>query len=182
MKAKEVLKILNISRQTLSKYVKEGNILVSKLSNGDYDYNKESVFKLLNNNTDRTIIVIENVSYPHDNKCIQTFIKNNIQEKIDIVKIKNVDEVFDILRRVQNYEIKKIAVIQDDYDTICFLRKYKLILEQTGCEMVLMINHFDSQDDWNMCDLKMKIRQMYLRTNDEKTKNKLSLIDNILQI
>ena len=182
MKAKEVLKILNISRQTLTKYVKDKNVQVSKLSNGDYDYDKESVFKLLNNNTDRIIIVIENMSYSHDNKCIQTFVKDNIQEKIDIIKIKNVDELFDILRRVQNYEIKKIVVSQDDYDTICFLRKYKLILEQTGCEMVLMINQYDSQDDWNMYDLKMKVRQMYLRTNDEKIKNKLSLIDNILEI
>jgi hypothetical protein len=80
------------------------------------------------------------MSYSHDNKCIQTFVKDNIQEKIDIIKIKNVDELFDVLRHVQNYEIKKIVVSQDDYDTICFLRKYKLILEQTGCEMVLMIN------------------------------------------
>jgi predicted site-specific integrase-resolvase len=144
MKAKEVLKILNISRQTLSKYVKDGNVLVSKLSNGDYDYDKESVFKLLNNNTDRSIIIIENISYPHDNKCVQTFIKNNIQEQIGILKIKDTDDLMDVLKRVQNYEIKKIAVIQDDYDTICFLRKYKLILEQTGCEMVLMINSFDS--------------------------------------
>jgi hypothetical protein len=33
-----------------------------------------------------------------------------------------------------------------------------------------------------MYDLKMKVRQMYLRTNDDKIKNKLSLIDNILEI
>jgi len=39
MKAKEVLKLLNISRQTLCNYVKKGFLEVTVLKNGDYDYN-----------------------------------------------------------------------------------------------------------------------------------------------
>ena len=48
MKAKEVLKVLNISRQTLYRYVKQGLILVDSCINGQYRYNAASVFKLLN--------------------------------------------------------------------------------------------------------------------------------------
>ncbi len=45
MKAKEVLKLLKISRPTLTKYVKEGKIRVTVMSNGFYDYNEEDVYK-----------------------------------------------------------------------------------------------------------------------------------------
>lgn len=50
MKAKEVLKELNITRSTLSKYVKQGLIKIDAVINGQYRYNKESVEKLLKNN------------------------------------------------------------------------------------------------------------------------------------
>ncbi|SET23778.1 MerR HTH family regulatory protein [Anaerobranca gottschalkii DSM 13577] len=46
MKSKEVLDLLNISRPTLTKYVKEGLIKVSVLPNGRYNYDKDSVYKL----------------------------------------------------------------------------------------------------------------------------------------
>lgn len=49
MKAKEVLKTLNITRPTLSKYVKEGLITVDSVVNGQYNYNAESVNALLTN-------------------------------------------------------------------------------------------------------------------------------------
>lgn len=45
MKAKEVLELLKISRPTLTKYVKEGKIRVTVMSNGFYDYNEEDVYK-----------------------------------------------------------------------------------------------------------------------------------------
>lgn len=50
MKSAEVLKLLKISRQTLTSYVKTGKILVKKMPNGYYNYDDESVYKFLNNN------------------------------------------------------------------------------------------------------------------------------------
>ena len=47
MKAKEVLQILDITRPTLCKYVKEGKIKIDANINGKYRYNAESVFKLI---------------------------------------------------------------------------------------------------------------------------------------
>lgn len=49
MRAKEVLKILGITRPTLCKYVKQGIIKVDSIVNGQYRYNAESVYKILNN-------------------------------------------------------------------------------------------------------------------------------------
>lgn len=50
MRAKEVMKVLQITRPTLSKYVKQGLIKVDSVINGQYRYNDESVYKLLSNN------------------------------------------------------------------------------------------------------------------------------------
>ena len=50
MKAKEVLKLLKIHRVTLYNYVKNGLISVTKLDNGTYNYDENSVFKLLKGN------------------------------------------------------------------------------------------------------------------------------------
>ena len=47
MKAKDVLKILNITRPTLTKYVKENKIKVDLVINGQYVYNDESVYSLI---------------------------------------------------------------------------------------------------------------------------------------
>ena len=48
MKSYEVLKLLKISRPTLTSYVKSGKIAVTKLPNGYYDYHIDSVYKFLN--------------------------------------------------------------------------------------------------------------------------------------
>ena len=50
MKAAEVMKLLGITRPTLCKYVKEGKIKTDACVNGQYRYNKESVYSLIKNN------------------------------------------------------------------------------------------------------------------------------------
>ena len=50
MKAAEVMKLLNITRPTLCKYVKEGKIKTDACVNGQYRYNKESVYALIKSN------------------------------------------------------------------------------------------------------------------------------------
>ena len=47
LKAKDVMSILNISRPTLCKYVKEGKIKILTNVNGQYRYDMQSVYKLL---------------------------------------------------------------------------------------------------------------------------------------
>lgn len=47
MRAKDVMKILDISRTTLYRYVKKGLIKIDSEINGRYIYNKNSVFALL---------------------------------------------------------------------------------------------------------------------------------------
>ena len=48
MKAKDVMRVLQISRATLYRYVKAGKIKIDCVINGQYRYSPESVFSILN--------------------------------------------------------------------------------------------------------------------------------------
>lgn len=62
MKCSDVLKTLKVTRQTLCRYVKDGVIKVNKLASGRYDYDKESVFKFLNKESERKNVIYGRVS------------------------------------------------------------------------------------------------------------------------
>ena len=62
MKAKEVIKLLKISRPTLCKYLKTGLIKGTILPNGTYDYEKESVYKVFNKGIKRSNVIYARVS------------------------------------------------------------------------------------------------------------------------
>ena len=78
MKAKEVLKLLKISRQTLYNYVKKGLVEVTLLRNGDYDYNSEFVYKFLNKDIQRKTVIYARVS---TNKQ-----KRDLENQIELLK------------------------------------------------------------------------------------------------
>lgn len=62
MKAKDVLRILSISRPTLSRYVKDGLIRTKTMPNGRYDYNEEDVYKFLFKDVPRKTYLYARVS------------------------------------------------------------------------------------------------------------------------
>lgn len=62
MKSKEVLSLLRITRPTLCKYVKENKIKVTKLENGQYDYDENSVYAFLNKDMERKTVLYCRVS------------------------------------------------------------------------------------------------------------------------
>lgn len=62
MKSKEVLELLQITRPTLTKYVKNGLIKINVLPNGRYDYNQESIYKIFNKGIDRKTYIYARVS------------------------------------------------------------------------------------------------------------------------
>ena len=62
MKANEVLKLLKVSRPTLTKYVKEGWVKCVKQPNGQYNYDRKSIEGFLNRNYERKIVTYARVS------------------------------------------------------------------------------------------------------------------------
>ena len=62
MRAKEVLRLLRISRPTLYRYRKEGIITAQKLPSGFYDYHEEDVYRLVNKDIQRKTYLYARVS------------------------------------------------------------------------------------------------------------------------
>jgi putative resolvase len=64
MKAREVLKLTNISRKHLSRLVKQGKIRVIVKSSGQYDYNPDDVYQYLGKTRKNLNIIYARVSTP----------------------------------------------------------------------------------------------------------------------
>lgn len=62
MNSKNVLRLLQITRPTLTKYVKTGIIRVNVLPNKRYDYNEEDVYKFLQKDFKRKTVIYARVS------------------------------------------------------------------------------------------------------------------------
>ena len=78
MKAKQVLSLLRVTRATLCRYVKQGVIKVRLLPNKYYDYDEESVYKMLNKG-----VVRQNVIYARVSTAKQ---KQYLENQIEIIK------------------------------------------------------------------------------------------------
>ena len=69
MKSKDVLKLINITRPTLTKYVKNKTILVDATINGQYVYNDDSVYALIGKHKNKEKRI--NISYSRVSTSIQ---------------------------------------------------------------------------------------------------------------
>lgn len=78
MKANEVLRLLRITRPTLTKYVKEGLIKVEKLPNGRYEYDSDSVYSFLNKDVRRKTYIYARVSTSEQ--------KSDLNNQIELLK------------------------------------------------------------------------------------------------
>lgn len=78
MKSSEVLELLQITRPTLTKYVKEELIKVNVLPNGRYNYDKDSVYKLFNKGVDRKTYLYARVSTPKQ--------KSDLENQVNMLK------------------------------------------------------------------------------------------------
>ena len=75
MKAKEVLRLLRISRPTLTNWVNSGKIKVTKLPTGYYNYDDDFVYSLLNKNVKRKTVIYSRVSTLSQKKNLETQIE-----------------------------------------------------------------------------------------------------------
>lgn len=76
MKSKKVLKLLQITRQTLYNYAKNGKIRVTPLPNGCYEYNDEDIYRILNKEVPRINVIYARVSTTKQKKDLENQIES----------------------------------------------------------------------------------------------------------
>ena len=76
MKAHEVMKILQISRSTLLRWRKEGILKANKLPSGQYDWDEDSVYALINKGEKRGVYLYARVSTPKQKHDLENQMEN----------------------------------------------------------------------------------------------------------
>lgn len=151
MKCNKVLSLLNITRQTLCRYVKNDTIKVNELPSGQYDYDEESVYKVLNKNIDRKNVIYTRVStqkQKHDlenqKNSIESYcMKNGIQISdiySDIGSGINFDrkEFQRLVNDVVNHKISKIYITYKDRLSRISFDMFKNLFNNFNCEIVVL--------------------------------------------
>lgn len=159
MKAKEVLKILNVSRVTLVSYVKKGYIKVTKLPNGYYDYDEESVRNFSNENIRYNVIYTRVsthkqkddldrqtksiIEYCKSKKIIVNKIFSEISSGIDLDRT----QFNELLSEIFKFKIDKIYITHKDRLTRLSFITLSNIFKQFGTTIVSIFdNNFNTDD------------------------------------
>ena len=156
MKSSKVLKILNISRQTLVKYVKNGDIRVVMQTNKQYDYNEEDVYRKAGLSENRVNVVYARVSTSKQKRDLENQAETLINycnangvkvDKVykDIASGMNFDrkQFRSMLEDVLNYRISSIYITyKDRFSRISFDMFERLFLEY-NCK-IIVINKTES--------------------------------------
>ena len=152
MFSKDVLRILQVTRPTLTKYVKTGIIRVHVMPNGHYDYNEEDVYRFLNKKEKRKIYIYARVATPKQKPDLKNQIQqlkqfclangytvngvfSDIASGIIFEKRKG---LFDLLDDVLAGRVERIVVTykdrlsRDAYDLLDYL------FQKYNCELVVM--------------------------------------------
>lgn len=158
MKSNKVLKLLQVTRPTLCRYVKEGAIKVKKLSSGFYDYDEESVYKLLNKDLERKNIIYCRVStakqkkdLENQKKTVESYcLKNGIKISdvySDIGSGINFDrkEFQRLVNDVVNHRISKVYITYKDRLSRISFEIFKNLFSEFNCEIVVLNDTEDSK-------------------------------------
>jgi len=197
MKAKEVLRLLNITRPTLTKYVKSGLIKINSQINGQYDYDEESVFNLLNKNKKRKHVIYARVSSSNQKRDLENQIEtlkkfcenNNIiisEIYADIASGIHLDrkEFMKLLNEVISFKIDTIYITYKDRLARLSFQMIENICKNFGTKIVIL-NEIDNPKTIEkefLEELISLIHSFSMKMYSKRRKEKLQLVTKDLKL
>ena len=158
MTAKEVLRVLQITRPTLTKYVKEGKLKVIVKGNGRYDYDADSVYKMLNKDIERKTYLYARVSTAKQKKdlenqvqllknfCFQNgYLINGVyQDVASGISFEKRKEFFDMLDEILAGRVNRVIITYKDRLSRVGFELFMYLFKKYGCE-ILVISEIGSE-------------------------------------
>ena len=196
MKAKEVLKILKISRPTLTKYVKEQKILVKELPNGFYDYDEDSVLKVAKISTERNSVIYARVSTPKQKKDLENQIQtiteyaNKNGYKIDgdysdISSGLDYDRksFSELLNLILERKVKNVFIKDKDRLTRVSFDLWKNLFKQFNCNLIVVneTQNNETEEKEIFADIISLLHCFAMRMYSSRRKKKISLVKEDLE-
>jgi len=104
MKAKEVIKILNITRTTLTKYHRTGLIKIDSTINGDYIYNDDSVYALIGKQNKKHKKI--NVIYARTSNPPKKYLDEQIERLLNFATSNGIEisEIYSDIKSGMNFD------------------------------------------------------------------------------
>lgn len=152
MKAKEVLKLLRISRQTLTKYVKDGIIKVEVLPNGRYEYDENSVYLFLNKDLKRKTYIYARVStfkqkYDLENQIelLKQFCFTNgytvsgiYSDVASGINFEKRNSFFEMLDDIIDNKVERVVITYKDRLSRVGFELFYHLFKKYNCEIIVM--------------------------------------------
>ncbi len=151
MKASEVLKILQVTRPTLTRYVKRGLIKVTKKKNGQYDYDADSVYEFLNRDVKHQTVIYARVSTtkqkPDLDNQVQALkhfaLMNGIllggiyTDVASGISFEKRASFFEMLDAIIDGKINKVLIAYKDRLSRVGFELFNYLLGRFGCEIIV---------------------------------------------
>ncbi|GKU83014.1 IS607 family transposase [Niallia sp. NCCP-28] len=152
MKAKDVLRILSITRPTLTKYVKEGIIGTNTLPNGRYDYIEEDVYAFLNKGMKRNTFIYARVSTSKQKKDLEKQIEqlkqfcfsngwqiNRIFKDVASgISFEKRKQFFEMLDDVVSGKVERVIITYKDRMSRVGFDLFKHLFDKYNTEIIVM--------------------------------------------
>ena len=152
MTAKEVLRVLQITRPTLTKYVKENKLKVTVKGNGRYDYDADSVYKMLNKDIERKTYLYARVSTAKQKRdlenqvqLLKTFCFQNgymihgiYQDIASGISFDKRKQFFDMLDEILSGRVKRVIITYKDRLSRVGFELFTHLFNRYGCEIIVM--------------------------------------------
>ena len=194
MKANKVLKILQVTRPTLVSYVKSGKIKATRLTNGYWDYDDDSVYELVGLKDQRKVVVYSRVSTNDQKKSLESQIEANIKwankngYKIDevyqdIASGMNFDRnnFKKMIMNVMKRKIKTIIISHKDRFSRISFDAWNEICKEFDCNIVV-INNVENEEKEIFQDIISLIHCFAMKMYSKRKRKKLELIEEDLKI
>jgi len=152
LRSKDVLQLLRVTRQTLSKYVRDGKIHVRKLPNGHYDYDSDDVYAIFNKNVERKTCLYARASTAKQKPDLENQISmlkqfcfsngfkvscvySDIASGISFEKRK---DFFRLLDEVTAGRVEKVVITYKDRLSRVGFDLFYYLFQKYNCEIIVM--------------------------------------------
>lgn len=192
MKSKDVLKLLKVSRPTLCKYVSSGKLKVTLQPNGFYDYDDDSVYRLIGIEN-RDVVLYSRVSTSKQKDSLQTqietlkayaacngFIINNVYSDVASGLSFDRKEFKHLLIDIINHKVKTVIITHKDRLTRVSFDIWKELFEYFNCN-IIVINNDEDDDKGLFADIISLLHCFSMRMYSKRRKKKLQLVKDVLE-
>lgn len=193
MKSKKVLNILKVTRPTLCSYVKRGIIKVKEQVNGHYDYDEESVYKLVGIEN-RNVVIYGRVSTSNQKSSLEqqistlTLFANSKGFKVDKVYKDIASGLhFDrkefklLLMDVINHKISNIVISHKDRLTRVSFDMWKEFFNEFDCNIIVM-NEEEDDDKGIFTDIISLLRYLSMKIYSKRRRKKIEILKESLEL